>query len=134
MKRKKLYLVPLLISIAGIISAQSGSTSENNFDLIEVEGVWVIDLKPAPDSEPYLKEFSIQINEDNSFSGKFYDADFDNGKFNLNWDKLYFAFTTVDASSTYYHSGYIEDDIMYGISFSPERSFTSPWRGKRNDQ
>jgi hypothetical protein len=95
-----------LIFIAVNISAQSESSFNTNFDLNKVESVWIIDLRPTPDSEPYLKEFVIEDIESNSFAGKFYDTDFDNGSFNLSWDKLYFAFTTKDASSTYFHSGF----------------------------
>ncbi|MBT8378506.1 MAG: hypothetical protein KJN64_04695 [Ignavibacteria bacterium] len=125
------YFFLFLIFIAGNITAQSESSFNANFDLSRVEGVWIIDLRPTPDSEPYLKEFVIENIEGNSFSGIFYDTDFENGSFNLSWDKLYFAFTTKDASSTYFHSGYVEEETMYGISFSPERSFTAPWNGKR---
>lgn len=128
----KTYLFILIFIFANII-AQSGPTSNTDVDLNKVEGVWIIDLRPTPDSEPYLKDFVIEEIEGNSFSGKFYDTDFENGSLNLSWDKLYFAFTTKDASSTYFHSGFIEDEIMYGISFSPERSFTAPWRGEKND-
>ncbi|MBT8196117.1 MAG: hypothetical protein KJO64_06795 [Bacteroidia bacterium] len=127
----KIYLFLFSISVFANINAQSGPTSNANVDLNNVVGVWIIDLRPTPDSEPYLKEFAIEVIEGNSFSGKFYDTDFYNGHFNLNWDKLYFAFTTKDASSTYFHSGFIEDEIMYGISFSPERAFTAPWSGKK---
>jgi hypothetical protein len=120
----------LYISIS-ITFAQSDSAKTYKLNLDNIIGTWIIDLRPTPDSESYLKKFSIENIHGKSFSGKFYNTEFENGQFNLDWDKLYFAFTTKDANSTYFLSGYIEGDHMYGISFSPERSFTAPWTGYR---
>jgi hypothetical protein len=94
-----------------------------------IEGTWTIDLRPDPDSDPYLKVFRIEKISEDSFSGVFYDTKFNDGILNLNWDFIYFAFTTKDANSFYYHSGYFQNDTVYGISFSPERAFTAPWKG-----
>ena len=86
-------------------------------------------MRPDPKSPPYLKDFVIKIKKGNNFSGIFYDTKFDNGKLNLNWEKIYFSFATKDKNSSYYHSGYIDGNKILGITFSPERNFTMPWNG-----
>jgi len=98
-------------------------------DLQSVKGVWTLDLRPEPNSAPYLKDFIIEPSADNGFSGEFYGSRFTNGHFNTDWDQLYFAFTTSDNTNTYYHSGFISGDTISGVSFSPERKFTSHWTG-----
>jgi CubicO group peptidase (beta-lactamase class C family) len=99
------------------------------FDKDKIKGTWIIDLRPEPNSEPYLKDFIITPNEGKSFSGEFYGTEFSNGIFNSDWENLYFAFSTKDEANTYFHSGYIIGNKIYGISYSSERKFTSHWTG-----
>lgn len=94
-------------------------------------GTWIIDLRPTPESEPYLKEFKFTKIEGKIFDGEFYGYPFGGGFLNIDWDKIYFAFTTSDQGSTYFHSGYIEGDKVYGITLNENRKFVLPWRGQR---
>jgi CubicO group peptidase (beta-lactamase class C family) len=99
------------------------------FNLDKAKGTWVIDLRPDPNSEAYLKDFIITPTTGKSFSGEFYGTAFSLGKFNTDWEFLFFAFTTNDKENVYYHSGYIDGDKVFGISYSPDRKFTSHWTG-----
>ncbi len=101
------------------------------FDFDKVKGTWVIDLRPNPNSEAYLKDFIITPTTGKAFAGEFYDTEFTTGKFCTDWEFLYFAFTTQDKDNVYYHSGYIDGDKISGISYSPDRKFISHWTGKR---
>jgi hypothetical protein len=94
-------------------------------------GTWVIDLQPTPASEAYLKDFKFTKIDSTRFDGEFYGYPFSGGFLNTSWDKIYFAFTTQDQSSTYYHAGYIEGNNVYGITLNEQREFVLPWRGKR---
>ena len=100
--------------------------SNGNKDVI---GQWKIDLRPTPDSEAYYQTFVISSVDDSTFEGRFYGSPIENAYFNKNWERLYFAFTTKDATNSYYHSGYILDGKIYGISYCPNRSLTAPWTG-----
>lgn len=110
---------------------QSVSDDSVKVGALSIQGTWIIDLRPTPESEPYLKEFKISSIENTNFSGEFYDTKIKNGHLNLNWDKVYFGFIINDASNSYFHSGYIEENMIYEISYSPERKFTDPWSGKK---
>lgn len=101
------------------------------FSLDKVKGTWLLDLRPDPNSEPYLKDFIITPTTGKAFSGEFYGTAFTTGFFNTDWENLYFAFTTKDNTNTYYHSGYIIDNKIYGISYSANRKFTSHWTGTK---
>lgn len=90
-------------------------------------GTWEIDLKPSPEANSYLKEFTITRYEEGTLHGYFYDTPFKDGKINTAWDKIYFAFTTADNAGTYYHSGYLENNKLHGTSFSTARGFMLPW-------
>ncbi len=107
----------------------SKTPATTTVDLNKIKGRWEIDLRPGPNSEIYLKDFIILPAMDKSFSGEFYGTSFSNGKFNTEWDQLYFAFTTTDKENIYYHSGYIDGDKIFGISYSPGRKFISHWTG-----
>ena len=94
-------------------------------------GTWIIDLRPTPDSEPYLKEFKFSKIDGKNFDGEFYGYPFGGGFLHTDWDKIYFAFTTSDQSSTYFHSGYIEGNKVFGITLNETRKFAMPWRGEK---
>ena len=96
-----------------------------------VLGTWIIDLRPTPDSESYLKEFKVTKIDGKNFDGEFYGYPFGGGFLNIDWDKIYFAFTTSDQSSTYFHSGYIEGNKVFGITLNEIRKFAMPWRGEK---
>ena len=116
-----------------VISSFSLDPGTKDFDLNEIEGTWQIDLRPSPDAAPYLKDFVIKLEQDNAFSGEYYETPFNNGKFNQNWDRLYFAFSTSDQNSSYFHSGYFQDGKVNGITYSPERDFVMPWSGQKTE-
>ena len=94
-------------------------------------GNWVIDLRPTPDSDPYLKDFKFTKTYGKQFDGEFYGYPFTGGFLNLDWDKIYFAFTTADQSGAYFHSGYIEGNKVFGLSLNENRKFVLPWKGER---
>lgn len=104
-------------------------TSSNKLDLDKVKGTWLLDLRPDPNSEPYLRDFIITPTKGKEFEGEFYGTKFTGGYFNTDWENLYFAFTTGDKDNIYYHSGYIIDNKIFGISYSEGRKFTSHWTG-----
>lgn len=108
--------------------------SENKkVDLASVSGKWLIDLRPTPSSEAYIKDFIITPKEGKFFGGEFYGSAFSNGQFNTDWESIYFAFTTNDKENTYYHSGYINGNSINGTSYSSDRKFISHWTGKKSN-
>lgn len=110
-------------------NGKSGAAGKPN--AADALGTWVIDLRPTPGSEPYLKEFKFTRTDSSRFDGEFYGYPFNGGYFNTHWDKIYFAFLTKDQTSIYYHSGYIEGNTVYGITLCEERKFVLPWKGMR---
>ncbi len=112
-----------------LLEKQEDSTSISNLE--EVKGTWLLDLRPDPNSEPYLKDFIVTPTKGKEFEGEFYGTKFTGGYFNTDWENIYFAFTTKDKKNTYYHAGYIINDKIYGISYSANRKFTSHWTGTK---
>ena len=92
-------------------------------------GTWKIDLRPSPESEGYFQSFHIEIINGNAFSGTFYGSEIKNALINRNWPKIYFAFSTSDQNNEYYHTGYLQNNKVYGITYCPGREFTAPWNG-----
>ena len=92
-------------------------------------GNWEIDLRPDPKADPYVQEFRVTQLTGNTFQGYFYGSPLENARLNRNWDRLYFAFSTRDQNHAYYHSGYLLDGRLYGISYCPGREFVQPWSG-----
>lgn len=97
----------------------------SKFDLNAVKGTWQLDLRPEPTGDAYLMEFQIEPTKGRSFNGVFYGTPFSGGYFNTDWEHLYFAFSTADKDNTYYHSGYIAGNDIYGMSYCEGRNFTA---------
>ena len=121
----------LLASSVVVAQVQKENPTSNKPVADSVLGTWVIDLRPTPDSEPYLKDFKFTKIEGKQFDGEFYGYPFQGGFLNTDWEKIYFAFTTADQSGTYFHSGYIEGDKVFGITLNENRKFVLPWKGDR---
>jgi hypothetical protein len=124
----KYFILIMLIPLSfGTIQAQDTEEAVPPSD--QFIGEWTIDLRPEPSAEGYYQPFQVTEVDGNIFTGTFYGSPIENGLVNRNWDRLYFAFTTSDASNDYYHSGYLENGTLHGISYCPNRAFTAPWTG-----
>ena len=126
--KKIIISIYLLLLLPFILVAQEevGKSMEPKYELI---GNWKIDLRPTPDSEAYFQNFIVAAIEENTFTGTFYGSEIKDALVNQNWPKVYFAFSTSDQSNEYFHSGYIENGKIYGITYCPRREFTAPWTG-----
>jgi hypothetical protein len=98
-------------------------------DITNIIGTFKLDLRPTPTSEPYYKDFKFTKITGKVFDGEFYGYPFNGGYLNIDWDKIYFGFTTADQSGTYFHSGYIEGNFIYGTTLNETRKFILPWHG-----
>lgn len=128
---KNVFIITLLFLFNSFNSnAQKEKTNDNN-KTRALMGEWIIDLRPTPQSEAYFQPFVVDSIEENTIHGTFYGSELENALLNNNWEKLYFAFTTKDSSNEYYHSGYLLDGKLYGISYCPNRNFTAPWTGSK---
>ena len=121
-------IISVLIAVC-LFSMKANSQSKPVAD--SVLGTWIIDLRPTPESAPYLKEFKFTRVEGKKFDGEFYGYPFAGGFLNTDWDKVCFAFTTQDQSGTYFHSGYVEGNKVYGITLNESRGFVLPWKGQK---
>jgi hypothetical protein len=131
---KKQFILLLLLAFSITVSAQNSnapSSVKTKLNTNDALGTWVIDLRPTPNSEPYLKDFKFTKIDSSRFDGEFYGYPFSGGFLNSSWDKIYFAFTTADQSGTYFHSGYIEGNKIFGITLNENRKLILPWRGER---
>jgi len=97
----------------------------------ELLGTWIVDLRPTPDSDPYLQEFTIHAIEGDRFSGTFYSTQFEDGVLNRNWGVVYLAFTTADGRTSYHHSGKLEAGNLTGSTHAPGRQMLSVWSATR---
>ncbi|WP_169977648.1 hypothetical protein [Tautonia rosea] len=120
-------LVLLSDTVGGAHPPQDADSSDPRALL----GTWKVDLRPTPDAEPNYKEFEVKAVDGNTFSGTFYGTDFEEGRINADWDVVFFAFVTEDASGAYNHSGALRDGAMEGLSHSLGRNFLSVWRATK---
>lgn len=98
----------------------------------DLVGTWKIDLRPTPDAAPYYEEMIITEVKDGRVFGTFYNSPIQYGTINTDWDKVVFAFITLDAGgSTYNTTVEFKGDKLIGTTHSLGRGFLSVWTGAR---
>lgn len=129
MKRHIAIIITLLLVPFSIIAQHATDSAIKKVN--PLIGNWIIDLRPTPEAEGYFQSFEVKSIDGNTFNGTFYGSNIKYAFINKNWPKIYFAFSTSDQSNEYYHSGYIENDRLYGLTYCPNREFTAPWTGTK---
>lgn len=97
----------------------------------ELVGTWQVDLHPSPDAEPYLQEFVVRSVDGNGFEGSFYGTQVTEGRLNVDWGAVRFAFVTADGSGPYNHSGVFRGGRLEGTTHSLGRDFLAYWTAIR---
>lgn len=129
MKRQITIIIILLIVPFSVIAQNVADNATKKVKTLI--GNWNIDLRPTPETDGYFQPFEVKSIDGNTFKGTFYGSEIKNALINKNWPKIYFAFSTSDQSNEYYHSGFLENDRLYGITYCPSREFTAPWMGTK---
>jgi hypothetical protein len=127
MIKKFIPIILFLLIPIGICAQESDINLNKPSELLI--GEWIIDLRPTPESDGYFQSFVVESIEKNTFKGFFYGSQLEDSQLNKNWKKLYFAFTTRDQTNAYYHSGYLLNGKLFGITYCPNRKFAAPWTG-----
>lgn len=129
--RNSVFTILSLVLLPYLISAQKSSGEAPDPRPSDIIGEWIIDLRPTPDAAAYFQSFVIDEVKENRFTGSFYGSFLQKVVLNKNWDKLYFAFVTEDASNEYFHSGYFLGNQIIGFTYCPKRKFAMPWTGEK---
>lgn len=116
-----------------ILSVQLTVNAQTDKRLDSIAGVYVVDLKPTPNSEAYMQDFIVSGLDKNSFNGSFYGAKIKDGLINRKFKNTYLAFTTEDRSNTYYHFVKILNDKIEGLTYSSDRALIQPWTGLKKE-
>lgn len=130
---KELSILLIFCTFLPLFTFSQNSVAKST-TIQDLQGEWVIDLRPTPESEPYLKNMNVVFYDGKRFTGTFYDSPFDNGVTNSIWGRTYFAFSTKGGSSIYFTSGYIENNAIKGLTYCENREFVMPWAGKRKKE
>jgi len=129
-KALSLIFTVLLLSMTTFGQDDAKSANESPEALV---GSWQIDLTPSPGAEPYFQTIVVKKVSDDKLIGSFYGSNIKQAVLNTEWPKLYFAFTTSDKNNAYYHSGYLENGKLFGMTYCPDRDFAAPWTGTKNE-
>ena len=97
-----------------------------------VDGTWVVDLRPTPDAPAYDVAMELKV-RDGRVVGTFYDTEIENGFANDTWGDLVVGFTTRDGSGVYYSTATLHDDVLRGSTLSVGRQFLAVWTARRNE-
>ena len=114
------------------LSAQAPATSAESPkpELSALAGAWRVDLRPAPDADPYFQRLVVAIT-DGEVEGSFYDTAFRDFQANADWGTLHFAFVTEDGSGIYHTSGRLVEGRLEGTTHSLGRGFLAAWTAER---
>jgi hypothetical protein len=124
---------PILVTLAAmILGTGAWNQSVTSPDPENLIGTWNVDLRPTPDAEPYLQKFEVTSVSEEGFEGEFYGTPLEEGRLNLDWGAVRFAFVTADGSGNYHHAGILRDGRMEGTTHSLGRDFLAYWTATRD--
>lgn len=123
-----------MLCICLVLTAIETIADDHNLYDEQLLGTWTVDLRPTPDSEPYLQTFTVDEINGKNFSGSFYGTSFEDGIINADWGAINFAFTTADGRTSYHHSGYLKDGQIHGRTHAPGRQMLSIWSAQKADE
>lgn len=121
----RILIIGLLLFFSQAV--QTINAQEASIAPARLEGKWQVDLRPAPDAQPYWQTLVIKKPGDKNFSGSFYGSKFKKGLLNKQWADLHLAFETRDRNNTYYHVARFDGKMLRGQTYCPERQFIAPW-------
>lgn len=135
--RPPFVLVALLLAVGAgaalVLPARAGTPQDAVLDPAVLVGTWTVDLRPAPDADPYDQPMEITAAGDGTLAGTFYGSDIEEARLNLDWGAVRFAFVTNDGSGPYNTTGVLrEDGTLEGTTHSIGRGFLAYWTATRD--
>jgi hypothetical protein len=125
---RRVLSVVIAVAALAFVGAQEDKPRRDPQALV---GTWKVDLRPKPGADPYFKTFVVKTVDGNKFTGLFYDTEIEQGRINVEWGDVHFAFVTQDKSGAYNHSGVLRGDKIEGMTNSLGRDFLLVWRAER---
>jgi hypothetical protein len=124
--------VAVAASCASPQPASKTAAATTSDDARALVGVWLVDLRPLPTSDPYVQRFEVTSVDGRTFTGTFYGAAVREARVNIDWNAVRIAFVTEDASGPYYHSAVLKDGRLEGLSNSSGRDFLAYWSATKD--
>lgn len=109
-----------------LLAAPSGAAT-----LADLEGAWVVDLRPQLTDAPYTKPMNLKIAADRVVSGDFYNSEILDGRASANQGRLCVAFKTTDGAGLYQSSGCLVGNKVVGQTWAEGRKFLLNWTATR---
>ena len=105
-------------------------------DASKLVGTWRVDLRPKPGDPPYYQELVVKSVDGTKLVGTFYNSELQDGRLNLDWGTVHFAFTTNDARERgiYNTAGRLVGDRLEGTTHSIGREFLAVWTAVRQPE
>ena len=123
----------VLIGLSFLLTLQFSYAQDQQVEdpLKQLEGTWKVDLSPGnPDDDNFTKLVIKEISP-LGVKGSFYYSKLREGRTNLNFDGVYFAFVTDDGSGDYNTSAIFKEGKLIGTTHSLGRDFLAVWTAEK---
>lgn len=115
------------LSILLVVQLATAQNQEQKDPFKELEGTWKLDLSPANLEDDNFTELVIKEISPLGLKGSFYYSELREGRVNINFDGVYFAFVTDDGSGDYNTTAIFKEGKLMGTTHSLGRDFLSVW-------
>ena len=122
------FAAPLLLAIAASapLAAQAPAAPG-------LEGAWTVDLSTEP-GKPYVKEMDLQLRDDGTVGGTFYDSSIEAGRWKSDRGRTCVSFRTTDGLGPYHSAACLNaDGTVSGQTWAEQRNFLFNWNATRKD-
>ena len=123
----------ILIGLSLLLTLQFSYAQEQALQdpLKQLEGTWKVDLSPGNPDDDNFTELVIKEISPLGVKGSFYYSKLREGRINLNFDGVYFAFVTDDGSGDYNTSAIFKEGKLIGTTHSLGRDFLAVWTAEK---
>lgn len=94
-------------------------------------GTWSVDLRLELSDAPYSQPMVLNIAEDGTVTGNFYNSEILAGRMGSAQGRDCVAFRTTDGAGLYHSSACLVNGTMVGQTWAEGRNFVLPWTATR---
>lgn len=90
-------------------------------------GNWTVDLTAKPGDPPYTQPMTLELKDDGTVAGSFYNSTIEAGRWKTSRDRTCVSFRTTDGKGPYHNAACLNGDTVRGQTWAEHRNFLFNW-------
>lgn len=96
-----------------------------------LSGDWIVDLTAKASDKPYTQPMSLDLKDDGTVSGTFYQSTIEAGRWKTDRGRTCVSFRTSDGKGPYHTAACLDGNTVRGQTWAEHRNFLFNWNATR---